>query len=623
MTYRRDIDGLRAVAVIAVVLFHFDYLAGGFVGVDIFFVISGYLITKMIHDEVNEGSFTIVNFYIRRIRRIFPAIFVLYFAVMVMTVLFTFSADAGDIGRSLISSVFFLSNIFFYRDSGYFEDGNALRPLLHTWSLSVEEQFYIVLPFLMIVLGGFALRVRRAVLWTIAAASLAASIWMVWADASAAFYLMQFRAWEFLAGSLLAVGAVPAIRRPDVAEWVAGFGLFLTCLSIAAMSRRFPFPGLGALAPCLGAALVIHAGRAHTTRVSRFLSLPAMVFIGLISYSLYLWHWPVRRFYGYIVATPGHTENILLILLSVSIAVLSWRYVETPFRRLKLEGRRLPVFAASAAVMTFIALLSMPLEPLVRTVTAEPAQITKTLSYIGHRRHDMRRGSCFLNSETIGLSQFDKTACLEPSKDKPNFLIIGDSHAAHLWAGLAGTYPDVHFLQATASGCRPLVNTGGKSRCTDLRNFVFDEFLPQHRLAGIILASRWRQGNVKSLKPTVDRLSRYADRVIVLGPIVEYRMALPRVLAKAFASGDWGLIDEYRRGGIKSLDEKIAAALQGAPAEFISLYDAICVPDCAVWAKEGVPLQFDYGHLTTDGSLEVAQRLRSRLFPGQKLTQQR
>jgi peptidoglycan/LPS O-acetylase OafA/YrhL len=620
MSYRRDIDGLRAIAVIAVVLFHFGYVSGGFVGVDVFFVISGYLITRIINDAVNDGSFSILNFYIRRIRRIFPALFVLYFAVMVFTFLFAFSSDARDVSKSLQSSIFFLSNVFFYGDSGYFEDRNALRPLLHTWSLSVEEQFYIVLPFLIYVLGRFALRVRYAALWAIAAISLAASAWMVRADASAAFYLMQFRAWEFLTGSLLAVGAVPAIRRADAAEWLGGLGLLLVCASAAVMSRRIPFPGLTAIPPCLGAALIIHSGRAHSTRVSRLLSLPVMVFVGLISYSLYLWHWPVLGFYGYVVASPGHPEKMLLIALSVAIAALSWRYVETPFRKLRLEIRRFPVFAGSAALMVLTAFLSTPLEPLVRTVWAEPAQITKTLSYVSYRNHDMRSGECFLNSETGGMEDFDGSKCLALSADKPNFLIIGDSHAAHLWSGLSGAYPNVNFLQATASGCRPIINGGGKSRCTELRDYVFGEFLPKHRLAGIILASRWREPNIEGLKRTVDRLSAIVDRVIVLGPIVEYKMALPRILAKALKKGEPDLVDKYRRLAIKKLDEKMGAALQGAPAEFISLYNKICSPECAVWAKESIPLQFDYGHLTTDGSLEIAQRLRSQLFPGQKLT---
>ena len=620
MTYRRDIDGLRAIAVIAVVLFHFGYVSGGFVGVDVFFVISGYLITKIINDEVNNGSFSAVNFYMRRIRRIFPAIFVLYFAVMIITFLFAFSPDARDVSKSVQSSIFFLSNIFFYGTSGYFEDKNALRPLLHTWSLSVEEQFYIVLPLLMYLLGRFALRLRYAVLWAIAGISLVASAWMVRNDTSAAFYLMQFRAWEFLAGSLLAVGAVPAIRRRNTAEWLGILGLVLMCASAAAMTRRIPFPGLTALPPCLGAALIIHSGRDYSTRVSRLLSLPGMVFVGLISYSLYLWHWPVLGFYSYIVATPGHVQKILLIVLSFGIAVLSWRYVETPCRALPLESGRFSVFAGSATVMILTSVFSMPLAPLVRRVWAEPAQITNTLSYIRYKRHGTQKDSCFLNSQAQRLEDFDQSICLNQSNSKPNFLIIGDSHADHLRSGLVDLYPNVNFLQATAAGCKPIVKHLGKSRCFELWNFIFNEFLPDHHLDGIILSSRWKENNIDGLKRTIQILKRFADRIIVFGPIVEYERSLPRILAISMRSGDKYVIDKYRKISRKNLDRKMARELKDTQVEYISIYDQICATECTVLVKNDIPLQYDYGHLTAAGSHELARRLRKQLFLEQKST---
>lgn len=619
MTYRGDIDGLRALAVLSVVLFHFDYLDGGFVGVDIFFVISGFLITKLIDDAVNAGGFRITGFYIRRIRRIFPALFAVYAVTAIFAVTYCFSFEADFIGKTLLSSVFFVSNVFFLGHSGYFDGGTSVNPLLHTWSLSVEEQFYVVFPLLMLALSRFAVRIRHAVLGAVALVSFAASCVMAYADQPVAFYLMQYRGWEFLAGSLLAVGAVPAPASRRLAEYAGAAGLVLVVASIAIMSRKYPFPGHGALAPCLGAALIIYSGAAWPTRVSRFLSTPPMRFIGLISYSLYLWHYPVRIFYGHIWGKAGDGTKLALILISIALATLSWRFIERPFRAQREDsGGKLPVFGAAAASMAVLALISIQLGAAVRVVRQEPPQVAALLSHLDDGKgQSMREGICFLMASSNDLSAYQPSKCLEISPNKQDFLLIGDSHAAHLWPGFSQVFPQINFMQANASGCRPVFEPEGKSRCRKLMEYIFTQFLPGKKLDGIIMASRWRKDDIEDIKQTALRLRQYADRVIVFGPIVEYTMALPRILALEYAhlAGEGG-VASYRKTYQQELDLELGRAMQAAGIEYVSVYRAICAPECSLWAEQDtVPMQFDYGHLTTAGAKELARRVKRQLFP--------
>ncbi len=620
MIYRADIDGLRALAVISVVIFHFGDLDGGFVGVDMFFVISGFLITKLIDDDITAGSFGLTDFYVRRIRRILPAAFAVYFATALFALCFMFSVDAEFIGRALLSCIFFVSNIFFYNEIGYFEKSTLVNPLLHIWSLSVEEQFYIVLPFLLVGLGYVSKAKRVLVLGSIALASFAASIWMVQHDPTAAFYLMQYRAWEFLCGGLLAIGAVPVLRERHYAEYAAALGLLLIIGSVALMSKEVPFPGLGALAPCLGAGLIIHAGTCCQTRVTRLLSTPPLRFIGLISYSLYLWHYPVVVAYRGLMGKSSFEAKLALMALSFALAAASWRFIETPFRK----RRRGPaptapyrVFAAAAGVMVLLAVVAAPLGRAARIVQGETPAVVALLSHMSaDHLTGWRGGECFL-TRSGDFERFKPAKCLAVKPNQKNFLILGDSHAAHLWPGLSQAFPQLNFLQANASGCWPILNTEGDEHCTKLMGFMFEKYLPQHHLDGIIMAGRWRPGDVENIKRTALVLKAFADRVIVFGSTVEYQMPLPRILAAHLSNVDDEMMSEYRKAAQQQLDLKLGRALEGTPVEYVSVYRAICAPQCSVWAQgDHMPMQFDYGHFTPAGSLELARRVGRQLFPG-------
>ena len=298
MQYRSDIDGLRALAVVPVVLGHAHVtgFAGGFVGVDVFFVISGFLITTILATEAREGSFSLTRFYERRARRLFPALFaVLIFCAAAAWTRFP-AEDLEAFGRSLLATIFFGSNMLFWSETGYFDIAAEQRPLLHTWSLAVEEQFYLLFPLAVWWttrrMGGR----YAAWLWPAMGASFVLSVVWVPTHPSSAFYLVPARAWELLMGSALALGLVPALRQQSHRETCSALGTLFIAMSVVLYDANTPFPGSNAVLPCLGAALVIHAGHSGTTAVGRLLGTKPVVFVGLISYSLYLWHWPLLVF---------------------------------------------------------------------------------------------------------------------------------------------------------------------------------------------------------------------------------------------------------------------------------------------------------------------------------------
>lgn len=336
MKYRTDIDGLRALAVVPVVLFHLDIVgfSGGYVGVDIFFVISGYLITGLIAADIRHGRFTIANFYERRIRRIFPALFFMLACVLVAGLLLFMPQDVRSLNTSVAATALFVSNIHLWLNSGYFAKAAELQPLLHTWSLAVEEQFYIVFPIFLAATWRWG-RHSRHLIWLALLGSLALSIYGVRYHAEATFYFLPTRAWELLIGSVIALQAVPRIDRPRLNEVLALAGLALILFAVFVYRPTTRFPGEAALMPCLGAGLIIYAGmHGSETLVGRLLSTRVMVFIGLISYSLYLWHWPLIVFAKYLNVVELTPRQVTFILFAaVAIATLSWRCVERPFRR--------------------------------------------------------------------------------------------------------------------------------------------------------------------------------------------------------------------------------------------------------------------------------------------------
>jgi len=362
MHYRRDIDGLRAVAVLPVILFHagVPVFAGGYAGVDVFFVISGYLIGHILLAEQFSGNLSLWHFWERRARRILPALAVICFACCIAAWLLLAPAAMKDFAQSLAATGLLASNVHFYMESGYFSTAAALKPLLHTWSLAVEEQFYLLLPLLMLATTN---RPKALFWWVIgiSAASFTASILAVGADKHAAFYLPYFRFWELFAGVLAALyvrkkGPKAGPKIGLLADnFFAGLGLGLILLALLLFDHHTPFPGMAALLPVVGTGLLLVYG-GEDTAAGKLLAIRPLVGVGLISYSAYLWHQPVFAFARiWVLGTPDMPVMLLLALLSLVLAALSWRFVEQPLRRISCP-RALVLGWAALMLIVFVGL---------------------------------------------------------------------------------------------------------------------------------------------------------------------------------------------------------------------------------------------------------------------------
>lgn len=347
MEYRKEIDGLRALAIIPVIFYHagIGIFKGGFVGVDIFFVISGYLITSIIMRDVNENNFSFSVFYERRLRRIFPALFIVSLACFITGFAYIPPSDMQDLSKSLLRTFLFISNIYFYKHSGYFDLAAELKPLIHTWSLSVEEQYYILFPPLILFLYKFAGKKYIATITTIITfAGLVMSQHLLTKNPQASYYLIQSRGWEIMLGAILAIGLIEGKFFPGRSSYVhseffAFSGILLIIGSSVFLSKETIFPGVTALLPTVGAALVIvyaHQG----TFTARLLKLRGFVLIGLISYSLYLWHQPVLAMARIVFSRePSPSETIVLLAFVFTLAYISWRWIEAPFRSRQRIGK--------------------------------------------------------------------------------------------------------------------------------------------------------------------------------------------------------------------------------------------------------------------------------------------
>jgi len=359
MKHRADIDGLRAVAVIAVLLFHADIgCSGGYVGVDVFFVISGFLITGLILKDLNRDRFSIVEFWERRVRRILPALALVVFSTLIAGWFLLLGRDFEALGKSVVAQVMLLSNVYFWRGSGYFARIGQDTPLLHTWSLAVEEQFYLLFPLLLIALRRLSPKALIPAILLFSGASFSLSVYWSYHNPNANFYLLPTRAWELLMGAFLAAYSARRASKRWLAEILSWSGLFAILWSIFQYSPDTRFPGAAALLPCVGTAFLIQSNRDSLTSVGTFLATRPVVFVGLISYSLYLWHWPVLVFAEYwTIERLPLVHRVLLLLGSIGLAALSWKFVETPFRQRTVFKTRPQVFAFASISAAFLLLL--------------------------------------------------------------------------------------------------------------------------------------------------------------------------------------------------------------------------------------------------------------------------
>jgi peptidoglycan/LPS O-acetylase OafA/YrhL len=491
--YRPDIDGLRAVAVITVIGYHAGVpgFHGGFIGVDVFFVISGFLISSIIFRQLDQGRFSLAHFYERRVRRIAPALGFLLAACTAAALVLFLPNDLWRFCKSLVATLLFASNIYFWRSSGYFDTAAATKPLLHTWSLAIEEQFYLVFPLAALLVARYLPRRRLAVFLACLGLSLAACIIITPRSRESGFYLPVTRAWELLVGIVLACRPLP-VRSPALRAAGSALGLAAIIAAAVVYTPATSFPGVAALLPTLGAALVIGLHTEGDPVTAPLLSAPPAVLTGRMSYSLYLWHWPVLVFFRQLAARePGPGELSLLLAGIVAVSAFSWRFVEEPCRRPARMGfRRLAAGAVAAGIVLLLAGIAGW-----RTrgfAFLQPAGVNAFLA--GARDVNPDRHRCF----DRGVLLMDRRApCrLGPDgKTRPAFLAWGDSHANAVMPvlGALASERGISGLFTGASGCAPLVGVRRADRHDDCARLADSAvaMVARLRIRDVLLAAYW------------------------------------------------------------------------------------------------------------------------------------
>jgi peptidoglycan/LPS O-acetylase OafA/YrhL len=651
MNYRREIDGLRAVAVVPVILFHagFGVFSGGYAGVDVFFVISGYLITSILINELEQGKFSILRFYERRARRILPALFVVMLACLPFAYMWMLPSQLEDFAQSLVAVVFFGSNILFWRESGYFGAAAELKPLLHTWSLAVEEQYYLIFPIFLLLAWRFG---RNKVFWSvvaIAAFSLLLSEWGWRNSPSANFYLAPTRAWELLAGSMCAFLTVGQKQRSS--NLLSALGLALIVFAIFYYDENTPFPSAYALAPVAGTALIILFAD-KTTWTARLLSTRGFVGIGLVSYSAYLWHQPLFAFARIRSLTePSHYLMAVLAVAALLLAWATWRWVEQPFRKCKkpLLGTQKRLFWSSGAVGAVFVILGLAGH---LGKGLEWRLDDSVLSALSVQLGDTSGCHNALDAADI---RNGKTCKIGSTAVSPSIAIIGDSHAARITDALSE-----QLLAAKASGitfngswCAPLrnfaTNTPGKDGCLGEINAALDQVVSQPEIRTVILFAQWSnytaglrwpetvastyvyaehgdlnflaanpQQNAlffeEALRSTVGELNSAGKSVLIVLPTPEFEFHVPNLLARVelFGASAEAFDLEIEDYNDRSIDVRDILYNVGNDlhVKFLDPKTVYCdTVSCSSLTAEGSALYEDSNHLSYLGSVPLADEI--------------
>ncbi|MFA1624392.1 acyltransferase family protein [Rhizobium mongolense] len=649
--YRPGLDGLRAVAILPVLLFHagFGAFSGGFVGVDVFFVLSGFFMARIILADLDRGRFSLLEFYVRRMRRIFPALFSMM-AVSAVAAWFLFMPQEFlYFADSLIAAALFTSNVLFHRESGYFDIAAEVKPLLHTWSLSVEEQFYLVFPVALFICYKFAGRRMFGIVLAVSLLSFIASIFEVYHKPEKAFYLLHFRVWELLIGVLVAI-APQANYRARASQAMTALGLVAIFATVFFYSPSTPFPGFTAAVPCVGTALVIHAN-CRDGLIARFLDNPVSVFIGRISYSLYLWHWPVIVFSRSALEHELTTEWALTVVaLSFALAYLSWRFVEQPAR----YGRLAPSGAAIAGLSSAAIVSAIAFGTVVKRFEGIPHRLPEEALRLYQANHDESpffSRLCFADSDGDGLTlaQIRRGELCRigvQSSSEPQFLVWGDSHAAAIAPAI-----DVAAREMGLSGmflgrasCPPLPNADfgppwAVKRCIEYNSTVMS-FIEQRKFPFIFMVGYWPKyvhraelpgGGVffdprvepsladwsspvrASLNTTLAKFAQEGTKAVLVMDVPEVGSDVPEALAKAVVAGrslDIAPPLDYTNKRQALARRVLDEAAKSNGALVVDPMGAICDAFRCHVMRESTVLYKDGDHLSAKGAASLSEVFR-------------
>jgi peptidoglycan/LPS O-acetylase OafA/YrhL len=639
--YRPDIDGLRGIAVLTVVLYHVYPAAcpGGFVGVDVFFVISGFLIAQVIQDGLDAGTFSLARFYLHRIRRILPALLlVLLVSTLAASLLFS-PADFAAFGQSLAAASVSLSNVVFANQiasHGYFAPPVVPQPLLHTWSLGVEEQFYLLFPALMLLLTHLPKWARPVVLLSLLVASLGWAEHTLTVAPMAAFYLLPSRAWELLAGALLTVASPPKLRIAWLRQALSLAGLLAIGYAAAEYSSTTPFPGLHALLPCAGALLLLSQGDGTHTIGKDLLRFPPLVYVGVLSYSLYLWHWPLLVFARYLWQVPPRqplpgTMAIIIVALALALAALSSRFVEIPFRRrpYRIATRAALVVGIGGSLLTCVlgqvilhsGGLPQRFDPNTRALLAENTR----------RQTELPKVDACVNARTDPRVFSDVTFCATGHSAR-NILVWGDSHAEQLRPVLEtiqtqGQLQGHGLVFAIARGC-PL-SDDTNNMFPGYHCDAFNRFAMQRALAADIdtvffETSPWWYWSsslcasvdgrcVQALSPAeesdrilgeldqrIHSLQARGKRVIVGLPFPAYRSNIPQYEIGRITVGRWHHVQEPLPVDLHPFAARIRAIAEKEGATIYDPRPSLCAGLICRYESNGISMYIDENHLAPE-----------------------
>jgi len=550
--YRPEIDGLRAVAVLGVVFYHIGLgFPGGYVGVDVFFVISGFLITGIIVKDLKRGTFSMLDFWVRRIRRIMPAAVVMVVISLIAGyILLTPDAFKG-LAKSSVAQSLMASNVYFWRDTGYFSESSEFKPLLHTWSLAVEEQFYVFFPIVLFVFWKWRKRHLIPFMMVLGGASLLLSCFGVIYEPQATFFLLPARAWEMLAGGLLAVWAGRNCLSRRSSEVTAWAGLLMIAYAMLFYSHDTLFPGWAAILPVLGAVLFIGGNKEHVTSAGRLLSAKPIVFIGLISYSLYLWHWPLLAFARSVVIDIDWIWKLILLTTSLVCAVISWKFVETPFRKKTVLSSKVSAFSF-CAVSTVTPLL---IGVFIWKMNGLPKRFSGKIERLIEDIHWSENDSLHKNSTPVFVGLKSKG-----EDQQIDFALWGDSHGMAV-AEVLDKSAREHGLRGIAylaSGAPPVTGLWRSSlgdeesqkKLSENENVV--KKILEKRIKNVILIARWSV-----------RCDGYSEAELKSGVLLSSRKTDPMVIDKmgvtptpeessfVLAKHLRNMTEMFRRAGVK------------------------------------------------------------------------
>lgn len=644
-SYRAELDGLRAIAVSLVVLYHagFSTFSGGFVGVDVFFVLSGFFMTAVIMKEIDAGTFDIARFYARRIRRIVPALVAVLIITSGLSLIFFMPQELERFAKSVRTVALFYPNVAFEKESGYFDLSAHLKPLLHTWSLGVEEQFYFIFPLYLMILNKWLRPKLLIILISSLLASFVLSVWTVFSDPTAAFYLLPYRLWELMVGAVVALAPLSYSRSTACVLSSLGIaGIFSAALLF---DNTTTFPGMAAALPCLSTALLLSAGN-QTRWPVVILGNRAVAFVGKISYSMYLWHWPIIVFFPYVA--PGGAvalQKVTIVALTLVAGYFSWRFIEQPFRFGQPSLPPKVVFLSAGAPIPAAIIFTA----FVTSYDGLPNRLPPEARQLYMATYDMGPyfdPRCFADSDGAGLTASDvragKVCAIGDTSKEPSFLLWGDSHSAAIAPAIDAAAKKHHLagMFVARGSCPPLLSTDFSSaqnvaRCEDFNNAAL-EYAERRAFPFVFLAGYWPRyvhraelpnhgiffspeadppvddwsGPVKQgLNATVSRLSGHGAQVILIMDVPEMGYAVPEALARAKMTG--GSLDiapplEYvakRQALARRVISEVAAETS---SRVVDPMPAVCDKHACRSTFDDVVLYRDSDHLTGRGAIAIS-----------------